>query len=1190
MIGFPFLLWAFVAGNAVAQSALDGFSPNPNSAIYAAAIQPDGKIIIGGEFTTLSPNSGPTVNRNHIARLNQDGTVDPTFDPNANGTVWAIALQPDGRILVGGLFHGQNSIGGLNRDYIARLDSVTGLADSFDPRPNGGITRIVVQPDGKILVAGAFDFLSPNGGAAIQRNYFVRVDSSGNLDSVFDPRADGSIWAIAIDGEGRILVGGSMYSIGGVVRNLARLDAVTGSPDSFDAKSNGTVYAIAIQPDGKVVVGGDFYSRSGEPSIGGQVRQRLARLDPVTGLADSFNPNASAQVKTVAIQADGKILAGGFYSQGVTIGGQLRNGIARLDPVTGLADSFDPNPDYRAVDVILQQPDGKILIGGFFSAVSPNGGPAVARSSFARLAMAGQVDQTLLNLNAVGYAVFATAVQPDGKILIGGDFTSILGVSRNNIARLNQDGTLDSAFNPDANGFVRSIALQPDGRIVVAGSFTSIGGQPRNRIARVDAETGASDSFDPNANDSVLCIAVQPDGRILVGGLFTVVGGQGRNHIARLDPGTGTADPFNPNANNHVFTIALQRDGKVLVGGYFHGALSIGGQAREYFARLDTTTGQADSFDPSAGAIVFSIVVQPDGKIVIGGDFSSIGGQQRNWIARLDPSTGQADSFNPNANSTVYSLALQADGKILAAGYFKSIGGQLRNYIARLDPNTGLADSFDPGADKVVRSIALQLDGKVLIGGDFATVGSQPRGLLARLSNDTAALQVLSVTQSQVTWELGGANPQFRRVTVEVSSDGVTYTVLGEATATGSSWTLGNLALPTGEALYLRSQGFYSNGCFNGSGSIIESVRKVFLAASPPAPSPTPTATATATATPAATATPTPTATATATASATPTATATSTAAATATATATAMATATATATPTATATTTPTSTATTTPTAMPTATPGLVGNVSTRLPVGTGDDALIEGFIVQGPAGSTKKIMVRAIGPSLAAFGITDVLANPTLEIHDSGNATVATNNDWRTTQQGGLITGDQWAEINSSGLAPTKDLESAIIIDLAPGNYTAVVRGFGNTIGTGVVDAYDLSGASPSRLANISTRGLAQAGDKLIIAGFIVQNAPVKAVVRAIGPSLLAFGINNALADTTLDFRDQNGTVLVMNDDWKTDPQQAQELQSIGLQPSHDLEAALVTTIPPGQYTAQVRGKNDASGIGVVQVYFLP
>lgn len=266
---------------------------------------------------------------------------------------------------------------------------------------------------------------------------------------------------------------------------------------------------------------------------------------------------------------------------------------------------------------------------------------------------------------------------------------------------------------------------------------------------------------------------------------------------------------------------------------------------------------------------------------------------------------------------------------------------------------------------------------------------------------------------------------------------------------------------------------------------------------------------------------------------------------------------------------------------------PGLVGNVSTRLPVGTDENVLIEGFIVQDPAGSTKKIIVRAIGPTLAGFGVVDPLANPTLDIFDRNNTKVASNNDWKNTQVGGLITGDQSTEISNSGVAPTNDLESAIIANLAPGDYTAVVRGFGNTTGTGVVDAYDLSASSPARLANIATRGLVQAGDKLMIAGFIIQNGQVRLVVRAIGPSLVAFGITNALNDTTLQLRDKDGVIVLENDNWKTTQQQ--ELEATGLQPTHDLEAALVTTIQPGQYTAQVRGKNDTSGIGVVQVYFL-
>jgi hypothetical protein len=263
------------------------------------------------------------------------------------------------------------------------------------------------------------------------------------------------------------------------------------------------------------------------------------------------------------------------------------------------------------------------------------------------------------------------------------------------------------------------------------------------------------------------------------------------------------------------------------------------------------------------------------------------------------------------------------------------------------------------------------------------------------------------------------------------------------------------------------------------------------------------------------------------------------------------------------------------------------VANISTRLPVGTGENVLIEGFIVQGPAGSIKKIIVRAIGPSLLQFGIADALLNPTLEIHDSTTATVASNNDWRNTIVGGLITSDQAPEINSSGVAPANDSESAIIANLAPGNYTAQVRGAGNTTGTAVVDAFDLGPASPARVANIATRGLIQPGDNLMIAGFIVQAGPVRVVIRATGPSLTQFGINNALPDTTLQLRDGNGAIVRENDDWMSD--QKAELEPTGLQPSNSLEAALIQTIPPGNYTAQVRGKPESTGIGVVEIYFL-
>jgi uncharacterized delta-60 repeat protein len=222
--------------------------------------------------------------------------------------------------------------------------------------------------------------------------------------------------------------------------------------DGFDPNANGTVRVVVVQPDGKILIGVDFTTLS--PNRGVAVtRNHIARLNPDGTLDTAFNPDANGSAHSIAVQADGKILVGGFFS---SIGGQTRNFIARLDGTTGMADSFDPNANNYVLSIAVQT-DGKILAGGAFSALAPNGVAALTRDGIARLQTDGRLDQTL-NISAAPYQINATAVQPDGKILIGGVFFSILGVTRNNIARLNTDGTLDTAFNPGASDEVVSIA------------------------------------------------------------------------------------------------------------------------------------------------------------------------------------------------------------------------------------------------------------------------------------------------------------------------------------------------------------------------------------------------------------------------------------------------------------------------------------------------------------------------------------------------------------------------------------------------------------------------------------------------------------------------------------------------------------------------------------------------------------
>jgi hypothetical protein len=267
--------------------------------------------------------------------------------------------------------------------------------------------------------------------------------------------------------------------------------------------------------------------------------------------------------------------------------------------------------------------------------------------------------------------------------------------------------------------------------------------------------------------------------------------------------------------------------------------------------------------------------------------------------------------------------------------------------------------------------------------------------------------------------------------------------------------------------------------------------------------------------------------------------------------------------------------------------------NISTRAFVQTGDNVIIGGFIVDGNA--PKRVIIRAIGPELIPFGIPDPLADPTLELHDSTGALIASNDNWGTTIIGGIITTDQVAAIRASGYAPTNGMESAMIVSLPPGNYTAIVRGINSTMGVGLVDLYDLSAISSSILSNISTRSLVQTGDSVMIGGFIVEGTQSKRVIlRAIGPELTRYGIPNPLADPNLELHNSAGALIASNDNWMTTikggiitADQVRDIMNSGLAPTNPSESAIIANLPPGNYTAIVRGKNIIIGVALVEVY---
>jgi uncharacterized delta-60 repeat protein len=340
------------------------------------------------------------------------------------------------------------------------------------------------------------------------------------------------------------------------------------------------------------------------------------------------------------------------------------------------------------------------------------------------------------------------SVQPDGKILVGGGFSQFNGSEANGLARLNLDGTIDGSFDTSvgfSGGFapdVRSIALQPDGKILAGGLFTSFNGSTANRLARLNSDGTLDGGFDMSVgfNSSVNTIALQPDGKILAGGLFTSFNGSTANRLARLNS-DGTLDvgfDMSTGFNSSVNTIALQPDGKILVGGQF---TSFNGSTANRLARLNSDGTLDVGFDMSTGFSdnVLSIALQPDGKILVGGQFASFDGSTANRLARLN-SDGTLDGgfdMSIGFSSSVYSIALQPDGKILVGGQFTSFKDKLANELARLNSDGTLDEGFDmtTGFNSRVQAIVLQPDSKILAGGTFSQF------------NDNLAVRLVRLTQ-----------------------------------------------------------------------------------------------------------------------------------------------------------------------------------------------------------------------------------------------------------------------------------------------------------------------------------------------------------------------------------------------------------------------------------------------------------
>jgi uncharacterized delta-60 repeat protein len=574
-----------------------------NEPVVLTAIQSDGKIVIGGEFTTFNG-----VTANNIIRLNSDGTRDASFNANTgsgfNNSVNSMAIQSDGKIIVGGNF---TTFNGVTVNGIVRLNSDgtrdtafttnTGTGFSYYSSTFSLLFGIAIQSDGKIVIVG---FFTEFNGATV--NFIVRLNSDGTRDTTF----------------------------------------TTNNGSGF----NDYTLSVAIQSDGKIVIGGNF------TYLNNTATNRIVRLNSNgtidTAFATNTGSGANESVSSLAIQSDGKIIVGGSFT---TFNGVTVNRIVRLNSDGTRDASFNANTgsgfDNRPYSMAIQS-DGKIIVGGLLATFN---GTAV--NYIVRLNSNGTRDTTFTTNMGTGlnYPTFGTggvyslAIQSDGKIFVGGNFTSLNNTATNYIVRLNSDATRDTTFITNiGSGFnrgVRSLGVQSNGKIFVIGDFTSLNGAGVSGCVRLNSngtlDTVFATSIDSGGVGETWSVAFQPDNKIIIGGYFRTFNGTAANGIVRLNSDDTTDTAFTANIGT----------------GFNIGA----------------------GYAPGPGLIV----IQSDGKIVMGGAFATFNGVTVNYIVRLNSNGTRDTGFTANTgsgfNNATMSIAIQSDGKIVIGGAFTTLNG-----------------------------------------------------------------------------------------------------------------------------------------------------------------------------------------------------------------------------------------------------------------------------------------------------------------------------------------------------------------------------------------------------------------------------------------------------------------------------------------------------------------------------------
>jgi len=680
-------------------------------------MQPDGRVIIVGQF-----NSAAGVSSKKIVRLQTNGNIDSTFNTGtgADGDINTVELQPDGKVLVGGAFSNFN---GVPVGKIARLLPDGSLDPTFDTGSGVSgaqvINAIALTPLGDVIVGG--NFSNFNGSSV---NKIVRLNANGMLDQAFTGGSNfnnsGTINVIKVYGGSTILVGGSFSS--GFA--LARLQFSGALDTSFSGAVGGNFRAIAVTGS-TILVGG---------------ANGLFRL-----LSNGFNDNSFvavgvSTVSKIAAQADGKISLSGTFTN---TQGQART-VTRLNS-NGSADSTFANSETDPINCVLSTADNKVIVGGYMNQTSTAIGGA-HRAGVRRLNSDGTRDNSYLTRTGnLDLGISRAALTPDGKILVFGDFATAGGLNRPRFARLDADGALDESFLPSFNNF-SAFGVQPDGKVVIGGNRTSIEGTfPFYRLnadGTVDLTFTANCTTPSGANANVRAIAVQPDGKIVAVGSFEIVNGQTKKSIVRFLPDGNIDNSFTPNlsfSTAEINKVVVKQNGKILISGRFvsggtsHGVLQL------------SESGLTDWYIPMAATgllatAVTDIAIQDNGGILITGLFTSLGPIAARNVARINPDgTADANFVAPSMTGSPLSVVAVvglSNGKVLIGGSIQTVNGAtLQGGFARLLANGQHDPSFSMtlSVNGSVSSLSRQSDGKILLGGSFTGSNGVPRGNISRL-------------------------------------------------------------------------------------------------------------------------------------------------------------------------------------------------------------------------------------------------------------------------------------------------------------------------------------------------------------------------------------------------------------------------------------------------------------------------